>query len=54
VTAIATELLRSQAYVDGTWIDADSGETFRVFNPATGETRRAIAAAEAALPQMEA
>jgi succinate-semialdehyde dehydrogenase / glutarate-semialdehyde dehydrogenase len=55
-------LLRTQAYVDGKWIDADSGETFPVLNPATGETvgevprlgaaetRRAIEAAERAFP----
>src|SRR5690606_24511882 len=54
-------LLRHQAYVDGRWIDADSGGTIQVTNPATGEvlatvpdmgapeTRRAIAAAEAAM-----
>lgn len=54
-------LLRTQAYVDGQWIDADGGETFPVFNPATGEviadvarcgtaeTRRAIAAADKAM-----
>jgi len=54
-------LLKTQAYVDGQWIDADSGETLPVVNPATGETiadiakcgtaetRRAIAAAEKAL-----
>ena len=54
-------LLRTQAYIDGQWVDADSGETFAVTNPATGasiaaiakcgtdETRRAIAAAERAL-----
>ena len=53
-------LLRTQAYIDGQWTDADSGETFAVTNPATGatvaevarcgqaETRRAIAAAERA------
>jgi succinate-semialdehyde dehydrogenase/glutarate-semialdehyde dehydrogenase len=53
-------LLKTQAYVDGKWIDADSGETFDVTNPATGETvvevarcggdetRRAIEAAEKA------
>ena len=53
-------LLKTQAYVDGQWIDADSGETLAVENPATGETiaeiakcgtaetRRAIAAAEIA------
>jgi succinate-semialdehyde dehydrogenase/glutarate-semialdehyde dehydrogenase len=53
-------LLRTQAYVDGQWIDADSGEKLAVLNPATGETvgeiakcgtaetRRAIAAAERA------
>jgi succinate-semialdehyde dehydrogenase/glutarate-semialdehyde dehydrogenase len=62
VTAVEVPLLRRQAYVDGSWVDADSGETFPVFNPATGEvlaevprmgeseTRRAIAAAEGALP----
>jgi succinate-semialdehyde dehydrogenase/glutarate-semialdehyde dehydrogenase len=53
-------LLRTQAYVNGEWIDADSGETFPVYNPATNEviadvasvgaaeTRRAIEAAEVA------
>ncbi len=50
-------LLRDQAFIDGQWVDADSGETFVVTNPATGgalanvaccggaETRRAIEAA---------
>ena len=54
-------LLRTQAYVNGQWIDADSGETLPVLNPATGETiaevakcgtdetRRAIEAAGTAL-----
>ena len=53
-------LLRNKALVGGAWIDADSGATFDVVNPADGtlvasvaslgvpETRRAIAAAEAA------
>ncbi|GAB2585566.1 NADP-dependent succinate-semialdehyde dehydrogenase [Ramlibacter solisilvae] len=53
-------LWRQQAYVDGAWVDADSGETIAVDNPATGgrlgtvprmgaaETRRAIEAAHAA------
>ncbi len=55
-------LLRQQAYIDGAWIDADSGATTPVTNPATGErlgtipkmgtaeTRRAIEAADAAWP----
>lgn len=55
-------LLRQQAYIDGQWLDADSGDTFAVTNPANGETlasvarvgkaetRRAIAAANNALP----
>ncbi|MGE5547531.1 MAG: NAD-dependent succinate-semialdehyde dehydrogenase [Solirubrobacterales bacterium] len=55
-----TALLRSQAYVDGRWIDADSGKTFAVTDPADGreigrvaalgtaETRRAIEAADRA------
>ncbi|MBV0931958.1 NAD-dependent succinate-semialdehyde dehydrogenase [Marinobacterium weihaiense] len=32
-----SRLLRQQAYVDGRWTDAASGETFAVLNPATGE-----------------
>jgi succinate-semialdehyde dehydrogenase/glutarate-semialdehyde dehydrogenase len=55
-------LLKSAAYIDGAWCLADSGKVFTVTNPATGETvgsvpdmsavetRRAIAAAEAAWP----
>ncbi|MEQ1745227.1 MAG: NAD-dependent succinate-semialdehyde dehydrogenase [Saprospiraceae bacterium] len=55
-------LLCQRAYINGAWADADSGKSFPVTNPATGEvlarvadcgpaeTRRAIAAAEAALP----
>jgi succinate-semialdehyde dehydrogenase/glutarate-semialdehyde dehydrogenase len=53
-------LLRTRAFIDGQWADADGGETFVVTNPATGEvvaevakcggeeTRRAIEAAERA------
>jgi succinate-semialdehyde dehydrogenase/glutarate-semialdehyde dehydrogenase len=56
------KLFRDQAYVDGAWVDADSRARFDVDNPADGailgsvpdmgtaETRRAIQAAEAALP----
>ena len=29
-------LLKTQAYVDGKWINADSGDTLAVINPATG------------------
>ena len=55
-------LFRTQAYIDGAWVDADGAKTFTVTNPATGErlgtapdmgapeTRRAIAAAAAAYP----
>ena len=55
-------LFRQQCYIDGTWTEADSGETLEVNNPATGEilgtvpkmgateTRRAVEAAEAAFP----
>ena len=34
---IELELLRTQALVDGAWVDSDSGETFPVVNPATGD-----------------
>ncbi len=59
-------LLRTQCYLDGAWVDADSGKHFEVDNPATGniianvpdcgadEAKRAIAAAAAALPAWRA
>jgi succinate-semialdehyde dehydrogenase/glutarate-semialdehyde dehydrogenase len=55
-------LFREQCFIDGSWVGADGGGTLPVQNPATaatlgavpnmgtGETRRAIAAAAAALP----
>ncbi len=55
-------LFRQQCYLDGAWADADGKGTIPVVNPATGgmlgtipkmggaETKRAIAAANAALP----
>ncbi|HEY7381339.1 MAG TPA: NAD-dependent succinate-semialdehyde dehydrogenase [Gaiella sp.] len=61
--AVAPDLLRRQAFLDGRWVDADSGETFPVLDPATGETiaevprmgaaetRRALEAASRALPE---
>jgi succinate-semialdehyde dehydrogenase/glutarate-semialdehyde dehydrogenase len=60
------KLFRQQCYVDGQWVDADGGGTIPVTNPANGqllgtvpkmavaETRRAIAAAERALPAWRA
>ena len=54
-------LLKSQAYINGEWVDADNGATFPVTNPANGElitevaklgaaeTARAVAAADAAM-----
>ncbi|HEY8494002.1 MAG TPA: NAD-dependent succinate-semialdehyde dehydrogenase [Myxococcota bacterium] len=59
-------LLRTQAFLGGKWSDADSGATFPVRDPATGEelarvprcgvaeTRRAIEAAAAAQPAWRA
>ena len=56
-------LLRTQAYINGKWIDADNGATLPITNPANGEviaevakcgtaeTRRAIEAAAAAFPK---
>ncbi|WP_428672907.1 aldehyde dehydrogenase family protein, partial [Roseibium sp.] len=64
--SLNTALLKQQVYIDGTWLDADSGKTLDVSNPATGETigtvpfcgraetARAIAAAEMALPGWKA
>jgi succinate-semialdehyde dehydrogenase/glutarate-semialdehyde dehydrogenase len=60
------KLFRQQCYIDGQWADADGGETIVVTNPANGaamgtvpkmgvaETRRAIEAAERALPAWRA
>ncbi|MBD7976787.1 NADP-dependent succinate-semialdehyde dehydrogenase [Serpens gallinarum] len=59
-------LFRQQAYIDGAWQDADSGQALQVTNPATNEvlgsvpkmgaaeTRRAIDAANRALPAWRA
>jgi succinate-semialdehyde dehydrogenase / glutarate-semialdehyde dehydrogenase len=56
------KLFRQECYVDGSWVAAEDGAAFSVINPADGselgtvpgfgvaDTRRAIAAAEAALP----
>jgi succinate-semialdehyde dehydrogenase / glutarate-semialdehyde dehydrogenase len=58
-----SSLFRQSAFIGGAWVAADSGARFSVLNPATGEvlgevpdmgvaeTRRAIDAAEAALPR---
>ena len=37
------DLLKNLSYVDGVWIPADSGETFSVINPATGEVLANVA-----------
>lgn len=57
------QLLKTRAYINGHWCDADSGETLDIYNPANGspiasvakvgseETRRAIEVAEQAFTQ---
>ncbi|MEM7432935.1 MAG: NAD-dependent succinate-semialdehyde dehydrogenase [Pseudomonadota bacterium] len=37
------DLLKTQAFIGGEWVDADSGETFDVKNPANGETLADVA-----------
>ena len=66
MAVVDSELVASHGWVGGAWVDADSGETFPVVNPATGETiaevprmgaaetRRAIEAAHRALPEWRA
>jgi len=61
-----TTLFRQLAYIDGAWVGADSGKTIAVTDPATGavlgtvpnmgvaETKRAIEAAQRALPEWRA
>ncbi|MCP4597652.1 NAD-dependent succinate-semialdehyde dehydrogenase [Neptuniibacter sp.] len=58
-----SSLLQTQAFINGEWVDGDSGESFPVLNPATGEvlaevssvgqaeTARAIDFAEAAMKE---
>jgi gamma-glutamyl-gamma-aminobutyraldehyde dehydrogenase/4-guanidinobutyraldehyde dehydrogenase/NAD-dependent aldehyde dehydrogenase len=47
-TADRTDLdLRTQAFVDGAYVDAASGATFDCVNPATGETLAPVAACDA-------
>src|ERR1700761_6683968 len=36
-------LLRRQAYIGGEWVDAGSGKTFAVINPATGDVVAQVA-----------
>ncbi|MBW7849560.1 MAG: NADP-dependent succinate-semialdehyde dehydrogenase [Rhodospirillales bacterium] len=59
-------LLRTGAFIDGAWVEADEGATFAVTNPADGtvlarvpamgaaEARRAVIAADRALPEWRA
>ena len=59
-------LFRERCYIDGAWVDAQDGAVIEVNNPATGsvlgtvpglateDTRRAIAAADAAWPEWRA
>lgn len=59
-------LLHREAFINNEWLGSDTGQTFAVTNPATGqalaqvadcgapETQRAILAAEAALPEWRA
>ena len=61
-----SSLFHEKCNVDGSWVDADNGDTIAVSNPATGEalgaipkmcaaeTERAIVAADAALPAWRA
>ena len=60
------DLLHTQSYIDGKWVDATDGEFFSVDNPATGahvahvanlgakETQAAIEAANRAYPAWRA
>ena len=37
------DLLKSQAFIDGEWCDSNSGDSFDVSNPATGDVITAVA-----------
>ena len=36
-------LLKTQAFINGGWVNSDKGETFKVYNPATGELLAEVA-----------
>ena len=38
-----SNLICGRSHIDGVWIDADSGETLDVINPATGDTISKVA-----------
>ena len=38
-----SSLLKTDAYIDGQWVKSDSGKTFAVTNPATGQALAEIA-----------
>ncbi|MFY0990870.1 aldehyde dehydrogenase PuuC, partial [Halomonas sp. C05BenzN] len=53
--ALAASLtLESRAFVDDTFVDAVSGETFETINPATGETLARVASCDAADAELAA
>ncbi|MEP4768570.1 MAG: NAD-dependent succinate-semialdehyde dehydrogenase [Roseibium sp.] len=64
--SLNSALLKQQVFINGEWLDADSGNTLDVFNPANNEklgtipfcgraeTKRAIAAAQEAFPAWKA
>ena len=66
IRLMRADLWRSQAYINGVWVHADTRETFDVSNPATGdiiaqvpkmggaETKAAIEAADRAMPAWRA
>ena len=59
---VSNKLIKTKAFINGQWVAAESGKTFGVSNPATGEiitsipnmdradVRKAIDAADAAWP----
>jgi len=45
-SATAAKTRKYQLFIDGQWVDSDSGKTFNTPNPATGETLAEIAEAD--------
>src|SRR4026208_1174700 len=46
MSATAVESRKYQLFIDGQWVDSESGKTFKTPNPATGETLAEVAEAD--------
>ena len=46
-------LLKTQAYINGAWVDSDDGSTIAITNPANGDTIAEVASCGTAETRLE-